>query len=313
MITKPMNTGGWIARATKLPAIKPAATVSGTGAGADSVVLLLHGFTGNAQSLQPLTQRLASAHRCVAVDLIGHGATKSPPDIARYSLGSFCKSLDMVLADAELAGTAQVGTAQADAATPKAHIVGYSLGGRAALTFASERPQSCASLTLIGASPGIADPNERLQRRRDDYALAKRIARHGINKFVQEWTALPIWDSLRQRIGPDAWQASLAQRASSHPLGLAHSLRGAGAGAMTPLWDKLSDIAMPTLALAGEEDTKFASITETMSKQMPNCRTIAVPQAGHAAHLEQPDAVADLILSHLALAIASPAPLAPSR
>ncbi len=295
-----MNTGGWIARAAKLPVITPAVSVSGASRSPDGLpVLLLHGFTGNAKSMAPLAERLEKPadaateinelrqdelRQVIAVDLIGHGATQSPPDIGRYSLTAFVGSLDAVLAATTF---------------PKAHVVGYSLGGRAALTFASERPQRCASLTLIGATPGIADTSERLDRRRNDYALAGRIARHGVANFVREWISLPMWDSLRKRIGPAAWQASLVQRASSHPLGLAHSLRAAGTGAMTPLWGKLGGIAVPTLALAGEEDTKFCGIGAELAQQMPDCEFVAVPDAGHAAHLEQPDVVGALVSAHI--------------
>ena len=308
--TRPMNTGGWIARAVKAPVIKPAVRTFGDhsaqldGVGSAAVVVL-HGFTGNAESMVPLIDRLVekpagtSGRRALAVDLIGHGATPSPPDIGRYSLGSFVGSLDAVFSDMGILNTAVSDTDGQPATAGAAHIIGYSLGGRAALTYACARPQNCASLTLIGASAGIADTEQRLVRRRNDYALANKIARHGVSRFVAEWTAQPMWHSLRKRLGEDAWQASLAQRALGHPLGLAHSLRGAGAGAMAPLWDKLAQLAVPTLVLAGEEDTKFCEIGTQMAQQIPHSKFAAVSAAGHAAHLEQPDDVASLILAHI--------------
>ncbi|HCB34130.1 MAG TPA: 2-succinyl-6-hydroxy-2,4-cyclohexadiene-1-carboxylate synthase, partial [Acidimicrobiaceae bacterium] len=261
-----------------------AVTTAGAAA-AGAPVLLLHGFTGDAESLAPLTERLARSRRCLAVDLVGHGRTESPADVARYSLDAFVAPLDALL--------------DAHDGRP-AHVVGYSLGGRAALAFAHARPQHCASLTLVGASAGIADDEQRHARRRSDNALADRIARHGIARFVDEWTALPAWDGLRRRVGPAAWQESVRRRAVGHPLGLAHSLRAAGAGAMTPLWGELGETAVPTLVLAGAEDAKFTRIGRALATELPDARFESVADAGHAAHLEQPDAVADLVLAHVA-------------
>lgn len=283
----------WIptTRAPKLPVIVPATTILGSNPPAthsntpathsNPPVVVLHGFTGCAEAMEPLTQRLAQSRHCIVVDLIGHGTTEAPADVGRYSLTSFARSLVQVL----------------DNLVP-VHLVGYSLGGRAALTFAHTHPDKCATLTLIGASPGITDVEQRIARRRDDYALARRISRLGVAGFVQEWVAQPLWDSLRRRIGPAAWQASIAQRARSHPVGLSHSLRGAGVGAMKPLVDELGDIAVQTLTLAGEEDVKFCAMGRTLAQQMPDCEFEAIAEAGHAAHLEQPDAVASLILAH---------------
>src|SRR5688500_933322 len=53
-----------------------------------------------------------------------------------------------------------------------ATYVGYSLGGRLCLRLAADHPELVQSLVLVGASPGLADGEERAARRAADEALA---------------------------------------------------------------------------------------------------------------------------------------------
>ncbi|MFQ5437131.1 MAG: alpha/beta fold hydrolase, partial [Anaerolineae bacterium] len=47
-------------------------------------LILLHGFTGSAANWEELTAVLAPHFRIIAIDLLGHGRTASPPDPTRY-------------------------------------------------------------------------------------------------------------------------------------------------------------------------------------------------------------------------------------
>lgn len=251
--------------------------------GSGEPVIVIHGFTGCAEAMAPLVDRLAG-WRCVAVDLVGHGRSPSPADLAPYSVEAMAASV---------AGLA------AGAGDGPCHVVGYSMGGRVALALASAYPEICRSLTLISATAGIADASERAQRRQSDEALADRIHEHGLARFVGEWMSLPMWDPLRASLGPEAWQASIDQRLRSDPTGLANSLRAAGTGSMMPLWDRLGALDVPTLLMCGELDTKFVAIGHEMNGLLPASELIVLAGAGHAAHLEVPDDCATLIRRHL--------------
>ena len=61
---------------------------------------------------------------------------------------------------------------------------------------------------------------------------------------------------------------------------------------MPPLWQRLGELTMPVTAIVGERDAKFRAIAERMAERLPDARVVVVPGAGHAAHLEQPEAVA---------------------
>ena len=260
--------------------VQLAAATTGSG----DPVIVLHGFTGSAEAMAPLVDRL-DGWRCIAVDLVGHGRSPSPADLAPYSVEAMAASV------AELASGVGDGPC---------HVIGYSMGGRVALALAAAHPRACRSLTLISATAGIADASERAQRRRADAALAGRIDEHGLARFVDEWMDQPMWDSLRASLGPEAWQSSIEQRLRSDPAGLANSLRAGGAGSMTPLWGRLDSIDVPTLVLCGALDIKFTAIGRDMADRLPDSKLMIVLSAGHAAHLEDPDGCATTVRRHLA-------------
>jgi 2-succinyl-6-hydroxy-2,4-cyclohexadiene-1-carboxylate synthase len=144
---------------------------------------------------------------------------------------------------------------------------------------------------LIGASPGLADADERRARRAADEALADRIEREGIEAFASAWAALPLWAGQP----PEVAAAADAMRRAQSPAGLAAALRGLGTGAMEPLWDGLGELPMPVALIAGERDEKFRALAERMAEAIPDATVHLVPGAGHATQLEVPAGVAALL------------------
>ncbi len=232
-------------------------------------LILLHGFTQTGRSWAPVVQELRERYRCFAPDLPGHG------DADRRRPASF----DAVAAYVAALRTERFG------------LCGYSMGGRLALDSALRLPQRIGRLVLIGATPGLADEAERAARRRADAALATRIERIGLEAFVEEWGSQPLFDSQPRGVADSAREDRLRSTAQ----GLAAALRGMGAGAMTPLWDRLGELRVPVTLIAGEHDEKFRVIAERMAPALPDGRVVIIPDAGHAAHLEAPHAVAEAI------------------
>jgi 2-succinyl-6-hydroxy-2,4-cyclohexadiene-1-carboxylate synthase len=237
-----------------------------TGGRAGGRVVLVHGFTQTLAAWGAVGGRLAERHRVVRVDLPGHGGSGA----VRVGFGEA----------AELVGEAGgVGV-----------YVGYSLGGRLCLRLALDRPDLVRGLVLVGASPGIADPGARAGRRGEDEALASEVERDGVAAFLDRWLAKPLFASL-----PEA-AAGREDRLANSAGGLAYALRRLGTGAQAPLWERLAGLRPPALLVAGALDAKFAGIARDMAAAMgPGARVALVPGAGHAVHLERPDAMAALI------------------
>ncbi|MFV1988995.1 MAG: alpha/beta fold hydrolase, partial [Gemmatimonadota bacterium] len=166
------------------------------------------------------------------------------------------------------------------------------------LHFAVRGAERVTRLVLESSSRGPATPEEGSARRAADAALADRILEEGVEAFVDEWETLPLFAS--QALLPDELRGALrARRLANDPGSLAASLRGLGTGSLPSLWERLPDVAIPTLILAGELDARFVAIGEQMAGSMPDARLLVVRSAGHAVHLEQPEAWCTAVTSFL--------------
>ena len=246
--------------------------------GGGPALTLLHGFMQTRRSWDEQRAQLGPGWRVVAPDLPGLG-----------------ESLDVepgmtAATDALLAVWDTLGI-------DRAHLVGYSLGGRLALRVAVARPDRVASLLTIGAHAGL-DPRDRPERLRADLELARRVEREGIDWFAGYWASLPLFSGLARR-GPEFVAELDRSRRSLDAAGVAASLRGMGAGAMEPIWDRLAGIGCPCTFVAGAEDRRFVTFAERLASAVPHGRVEVVPDAGHAAHLEQPVAFARILTAHL--------------
>jgi 2-succinyl-6-hydroxy-2,4-cyclohexadiene-1-carboxylate synthase len=174
-------------------------------------------------------------------------------------------------------------------------LVGYSMGGRLALQAALREPERYAGLATIGAAAGIEDPAEREARMDDDEELATWIESHSIEDVVARWEDNLVFASQP----PALVVAQRPGRLDNDPADLARLLRSAGQGAMAPVWDQLGELRMPVLALAGENDGKYWEAADRIASLVADGRALPVPHAGHAAHLEEPQVTAEILLSWL--------------
>ncbi len=233
--------------------------------------VLAHGFTQTARSWDVFERmihaRLPGA-QTVAVDLPGHGDAPPPADSDLWA------SADRLC---EVGGS---GT-----------YVGYSMGGRVSLHAALTHPDAVQRLILIGATAGIDDADDRHVRRQADERLADHIETVGVPSFIDEWLANALFSGLTEET------AMRADRLRNTGAGLAASLRATGTGTQTPLWDRLDEIACPTLVLAGEHDAKFTALAQRLVDGIADAELVVISKAGHSVHLEQPDATADAITS----------------
>ena len=236
-------------------------------------ILVLHGFTGAAESMACVAQRLSPWARVARLELVGHGESEAPRELAPYAM--------------EACAT-QIAEAAHGLGLTRPHLLGYSMGGRAALAAALAQPNSFAGLVLVGATAGIADPKARAERVASDRALADSIEQGGLEGFVDAWMAQPLFAS-QARLGREALERARRQRLSNRPDALANSLRGMGAGA------QLARYPGPVLLVVGEEDAKFRAIAQDLARSLPGAQVERIDGAGHAAHLEAPDRFAAVV------------------
>lgn len=125
---------------------------------ASQTLVALHGFTGSTETWRNLASALPQV-RIVAIDLIGHGQTAVPEHFSRFSMQEQLSDLEEVFHQLQL---------------EKFTLLGYSMGGRIALSYAISYPTRVEKLILESASPGLRTSEERMERCERDHALAEK-------------------------------------------------------------------------------------------------------------------------------------------
>jgi 2-succinyl-6-hydroxy-2,4-cyclohexadiene-1-carboxylate synthase len=236
-------------------------------------VIFLHGFTGSSDDWLPLVEELETVCEPISINLVGHGISEPPQDISEYTI------------DAQVDRILKIVT---DGFIEKFVLVGYSMGGRIALSFAYRYPHRLTGLILESATAGIEDEVDRKMRIESDEELARFIESNEIEVFVERWMNLPLFNS-QNRMPAEELTRLKTRKLRNSRMALANSLRVAGTGHMTPLWKELPNLSVPVVLITGSLDNKFTQINGKIATLIPECKHIIVDDAGHAVHFERPE------------------------
>jgi 2-succinyl-6-hydroxy-2,4-cyclohexadiene-1-carboxylate synthase len=171
--------------------------------------------------------------------------------------------------------------------------VGYSMGARLCVRLALDNPAFVDALALVSGSPGIRSAAEREARVAEDERRAQDLERDGVDAFLDRWLDQRLFESLPREAAmvDDRKRGNTVRR-------LSHQLRALGQGTQEPLWDRLSELGMPVLLVAGSYDRAYSAIARQMADAIgPEAQVVIIERAGHAVHLEQPQALAHELAS----------------
>lgn len=250
-----------------------ASTTAGVrdGSGGAPTVTLVHGFAQTSACFGPFGAAIEAEHPVRRVDQPGHGGS------LRHREADLTEGAELLVRT--------VGPSV---------LVGYSMGARLALTAAVRHPEQVTALVLVGGTAGIDGADARAARRAEDEARAQRLEAIGLSAFLEEWLAMPMFAGL------PGWARFDEERRRNTVEGLAASLRRAGTGSMTPLWDRLGELRCPLLCVTGALDQRYGQLADRLVAGVAGpARHVVVEDAGHAAHLERPEAAADAVLAFL--------------
>jgi pimeloyl-ACP methyl ester carboxylesterase len=240
--------------------------VAGDGAPGAPAVVLVHG-TALTQAIWRgfgWVRELQSRHRVITLDLRGHGRSDKPYDEDAYDQALFVGD---VLSVMEAVGV------------DKAHLVGYSLGGRVGFEIAYSHPGRLASLTTLGGSPrtggqGIFDKTF-------FPGVTDTLVARGMQAFVDRWA-----EQLGRPLDPATEQALLA----NDPLALAAYMRKTEQDPGVPA-HALSTLPMPLLMVAGTEDPIRVRAAARMQSLLPDMPVRLLDGATHGRTPRHPDAL----------------------
>ncbi len=232
------------------------------------LILFLHGFLGNANDWDNILKyNFFNNYKTLAIDLPGHGNYNKSSDLL-YTEDDVINYIKNIISSQ----------------TKKSIIlVGYSLGARAALSFACKYPNLIKALILESGTAGIENEQERLNRLNNDKLLAQKIL-DNYNLFIQSWYDTEIFRSLNLK--PQLKNLLINKRSLNNASEVVKLLVGFSQGAMLPKYQYLSSLTFPVLLITGNLDNKYTLINKTLNKLIPNSKHIIINNAGHIPHLE---------------------------
>lgn len=246
-------------------------------------VFLLHGFTGSSNDWNEIIPQLSKNFSYVAVDLIGHGKSDSLSDVDNYTASALVEQLDEVFHHFT---------------KNKFFLVGYSMGGRAALSYAVKFPEKLAGLILESTSAGITDEKLREERILHDEQVIEILEKKSLEEFFKFWMSQDLFASLKN-LPEEKVRQSQISKVKCQKIGLINSLKGFGTGVMPPLHNKLNSIKCKILLITGELDSKFTQLNSELSKSFPSANHVVAKNAGHNVHLEKAEEFTKITLEFL--------------
>jgi 2-succinyl-6-hydroxy-2,4-cyclohexadiene-1-carboxylate synthase len=234
-------------------------------------ILFLHGFTGSLKDWIVVAKHIDSRFNIAILDFIGHGESDSPEDEKLYSTESIIEQIDLAINSIT---------------NEKIILAGYSMGSRAALSYADRHQEKLNAMILESASPGITSENLRKERIAADEELAQFILDNPIEKFIHYWMNIDLFKS-QKCLPEEKLELIYENKLNNNKVGLANSLKGFGSGKMPSLFDNLKNININTLLISGELDEKFRNINLHMSQLLQSSEYIVIKGAGHNTHLEK--------------------------
>jgi len=248
--------------------------------GQGSPLVLLHGFALHGGLFAPLLPALAKRHCVHVVDLPGHG--RSDP-ITPWTIDAIVAALERVFAEE----------------TAPLAVMGWSLGGVVALSWALAHPGRIRRLALVATSPRFVA----------DEAWPHAMAPQTLARFGDELRV--AWKLTLRRFLSLQVQGSAAGRATLATLQQQIFARGEPDSATlqaalatlsnADLRSDVGRIAIPTLVVAGERDTLAPpGVAAWLARALPAAELLCLPGAGHLPFLSHPDAFRDAVLAFLA-------------
>lgn len=152
-------------------------------------------------------------------------------------------------------------------------LVGYSLGGRFALHALAGNPHLWQGAVIISAHPGLKCEEEKKDRLAKDAEWAEKFEKDPWNALLNNWNGQEIFNRKRS-----PWERSEIDFSRSE---LSQALRSWSLGWQKDLAPFVSQLTMPILWIAGEEDKKMVQLSQTLSFRHPCSKVWIAPKAGH--------------------------------
>jgi pimeloyl-ACP methyl ester carboxylesterase len=241
--------------------------------GSGPPILFVHEFAGDHRSWEPQVRFFAGQYRCIVYDARGYPPSSVPTELSAYSQ-------DLAVRDA-LSVLDHLGI-------DRAHVVGLSMGAFAALHLGLRHPGRTTSLVVAGCGYG-AHPDARDAFRAESEAIARAFEQEGADGIAERYGSGParVQFMNKDRAGWERFVEMLAEHSTT-----GSTLTMLGVQRERPsLYDLVDDLrahTVPTLLIAGDEDTGCLATNLMLKETIPSAGLWILPRTGHTTNLEDP-------------------------
>ncbi len=241
--------------------------------GAGRTIVFVHEFSGDYRSWEPQVRYFARRYRCITFNARGYPPSDVPEELEKYSQQ---RAMD------------DVRDVMDRLAIEKAHVVGLSMGGFAALHFGIQHPGRALSIVVGGVGFG-AEPDKTEQFRREVEVVAKRFEDEGAQKFAPVYGSGPGREQYEIK-DPRGFREFLTQLGEHSSKGSALTLRGVQGRRPSPfdLVPQLEKMTVPALIIHGDEDRPCLGTGALLKRAIPSAGLMVFPKTGHTINLEEP-------------------------
>ncbi len=244
-------------------------------AGEGTPLVFLHEFAGDCRSWEAQVRYFARRYAVVTYNARGYPPSQVPDDPAAYSQDRAVEDLRGLMDHLALA---------------QAHIVGFSMGGSAALVFGLRYPERARSVTIAGTGSGSSPSGDKSQFHRDVAYVAERFEKDGMESVSQFYTSGPNRVQFKDK-DPRGWREFNEQFKQSSATGHANTMRGVQ-GRRPSVYELESDLksmAVPLLIMVGDEDEPCLEPGLYLKRTVPSAALTVFPKTGHNINQEEPD------------------------
>ena len=238
-------------------------------------VIFIHEFASDMRGWQTQLRYFSRAYRCIAYNARGYPPSDVPDDASSYSWELAVDDIAALMRGLKI---------------ERAHLVGLSMGGYAALQFGLRYPEKASAIVAASVGSG-SHPAQRDAWLRETSVLAQIFSERGMNTMAERMARGPARIQLRYK-DPIGWQEFVARLRQQSPLGMSNTM--ARCQALRPsvhdLRDQLSRMTVPVLLAVGDEDVRCLEPNLMLKSALPNAGLWICPNTGHAINLEEPAA-----------------------
>ncbi len=241
--------------------------------GSGTPIVLAHEFAGDYRSWEPQVRHFSRRYRCIAFNARGYPPSDVPGQVESYSQQRARDDIRCVL----------------DAlGIQRAHVVGNSMGGFAALHFGMAYSPRALSLVVAGCGYG-AHPSQYRQFQEQAHALAKTMLEEGMANLAATYGQGPARTQLRDK-DPRGFAEFIRNFLEHSAQGSANTQLGCQArrASLYDLTAEMARIDAPVLIVAGDEDEPTLEPSLLMKRTIPTAALAVLPKTGHMHNLEEP-------------------------